>query len=92
MLCLFISIFHLLYSLLGPLKDLCFEYKIPDPVFTMINEVGPPHSKEFTFECCVASLKTVATSSTKKLAKQYAADEMLQKYVSKFVGILNIYQ
>lgn len=67
--------------ILGPLKELCFDHKIPDPVFTMINEDGPPHSKEFTYECCVASLKTVYTSSTKKLAKQYAAQEMLEKYV-----------
>lgn len=78
------NIIYDLYNcfILGPLKELCFEYKIPEPIFIMINEDGPPHSKEFTYECCVASLKTVYTSSTKKLAKQYAAKEMLEKYVS----------
>lgn len=77
----------LLFFILGPLKELCFEHKIPEPIFTMINEHGPPHSKEFTYECSVASLKTVFTSSTKKLAKQYAAQEMLQKYVSKYASL-----
>lgn len=70
--------------ILGPLKDLCFEHKIPEPQFVLINEDGPPHSREFTYECCVASLKTVSTSSTKKLAKQLAAQEMLEKYVYIF--------
>ncbi|XP_018571941.1 RISC-loading complex subunit tarbp2-like [Anoplophora glabripennis] len=63
----------------GPLKDLCMEYKIPDPIFMLLSDVGPPHSREFTFECSVASIKTVATGNTKKMAKQLAAKEMLER-------------
>ncbi|KAJ8964253.1 hypothetical protein NQ317_003556 [Molorchus minor] len=69
----------LVYTQTGPLKDICLENKIPDPIFTPVSDVGPPHSREFTFECSIASIKTVATGSTKKMAKQMAAKMMLER-------------
>lgn len=74
----------------GPLKDICLEYKIPDPIFTLISDVGPPHSREFTYECTVASIKTVATGNTKKMAKQLAAKQMLERYEVKQVYLICI--
>ncbi|XP_023028942.2 R2D2 protein [Leptinotarsa decemlineata] len=64
---------------IGPLKDMCAENKIPDPIFTLRSDVGPPHCREFTYECKVASITTVATANTKKMAKQIAAQEMMTK-------------
>ncbi|KAG5890378.1 hypothetical protein JTB14_029744 [Gonioctena quinquepunctata] len=64
---------------IGPLKDLCVDQKIQDPVFTLVSDLGPPHCREFTYECTVASLKTIATANTKKMAKQLAAQEMMEK-------------
>lgn len=64
---------------IGPLKDLCLENKIEDPIFTELSDVGPPHCREFTYECCIGSIKTIATANTKKMAKQLTAKEMLER-------------
>ncbi|XP_072391405.1 RISC-loading complex subunit tarbp2-like [Diabrotica undecimpunctata] len=66
-------------NFVAPLKDICAEKKIQDPVFTELSDVGPPHCREFTYECGIGSVKTVATSTTKKMAKQLAAREMLER-------------
>lgn len=63
------------------LYELCEENKIPQPIFKEISDVGPPHCREFTYDCMVASVRTRATASTKKQAKQIAAQEMLEKCV-----------
>lgn len=59
------------------LRELCIENKMPDPIFDEISDVGPPHCREFTYECRVSSLITQATSGTKKQAKQLAAQKMI---------------
>nr|QRW27850.1 R2D2 [Phaedon cochleariae] len=64
---------------IAPLKDLCLDNKINDPTFILISDVGPPHQREFTYECRIDSIRTVATGSTKKMAKQLAAQEMMEK-------------
>lgn len=66
---------------IGTLCELCEENKIPQPEFVEISDVGPPHCRQFTYDCIVASVRTRATASTKKQAKQLAANEMLEKYV-----------
>ncbi|XP_072388743.1 RISC-loading complex subunit tarbp2-like isoform X2 [Diabrotica undecimpunctata] len=65
---------------IGPLKNMCDENKIEYPVFKEISDVGPSHSREFTYECCIGSMKTVATSRKKKTAKQLAAKQMVEKF------------
>ncbi|CAG9823420.1 unnamed protein product [Phaedon cochleariae] len=64
---------------IGPLKELCTENRINQPSFSLISDVGPPHQKVFTFECNIDSIKTVASGRTKKIAKQLAAQEMMEK-------------
>ncbi|ENN77206.1 RISC-loading complex subunit tarbp2 [Dendroctonus ponderosae] len=59
------------------LQGLCLENKMPYPEFVEISSVGPPHNKEFTYECKIASITTEAKASSKKNAKQLAAKEML---------------
>ncbi|XP_030761236.1 RISC-loading complex subunit tarbp2-like [Sitophilus oryzae] len=61
------------------LQNICIEKKIPAPEFNEVSSVGPPHAKEFTFECKIASIMTEAKANTKKLAKQLAAKEMLER-------------
>lgn len=67
---------------ISKLSDICDENKIPMPVFVEISDVGPPHCRQFTYECSVGSVKTRATASTKKQAKQIAANEILDRLVS----------
>jgi len=64
---------------IGTLGEVCVENKIPLPRFTEISDVGPPHCKEFTYQCQIASIVTRATAGTKKQAKQMAAKEMLER-------------
>ncbi|XP_044265426.1 RISC-loading complex subunit TARBP2-like [Tribolium madens] len=66
-------------NFIGNLKDMCCELKLPYPEFKEISDVGPPHCREFTYECSIASITTQATANTKKQAKQLAARDMLEK-------------
>lgn len=75
-------------NFIGSLKDICCENKLPPPNFIEISDVGPPHCREFTFECCLASIRTQATANTKKQAKQLAAKDMLAKIEDVFPSIL----
>lgn len=61
------------------LLTLCEEKKIPLPVFKEVSAEGPPHCREFTYECQMCSVTTRATASTIKQAKQIAAKEMLER-------------
>ncbi len=49
------------------------------PVYKVIKEIGPEHSKEFTIECKVNELVSVANGKSKKEAEQLAAEKMLEK-------------
>lgn len=62
------------------LLDLCIENKIPPAMFVEISDVGPPHCREFTYECRINSITTRATAGSKKHAKQITAKEMLSRY------------
>ncbi|KAK9876706.1 hypothetical protein WA026_014946 [Henosepilachna vigintioctopunctata] len=64
---------------IGTLKDICCEYKLPYPVFIEVSDVGPPHCRQFTFECQLSSIKTQATANTKKQARQLTAKLMLER-------------
>lgn len=61
------------------LLDVCFENRIPMAEFVEISDVGPPHCREFTYECRVSFITTRATAGSKKHAKQLAAKDMLNK-------------
>lgn len=64
---------------MSTLADLCAEYKLPEPDYIPLSEVGPPHCREFSYECHVGEIRTRATSGTKKQARQIAAQDMLMK-------------
>ncbi len=61
----------------GPLTDLCCEYKLPPPDYKFVREEGPPHDKRFTERCYVKSFAFEATEKTKKQAKQVVAHKMV---------------
>lgn len=61
------------------LSNLCFENKLPGPEYKEILDIGPPHCREFTYDCLLGSIKTRATAGTKRQAKQIAAQEMLER-------------
>lgn len=59
------------------LLDLCVQRDWPIAQFTVQQAFGSAHAPEFRVECRVASMVRVGTFSTKKGAKQIAAQEML---------------
>lgn len=60
------------------LLDICVQRDWPIATFTVQQALGTAHAPEFRVECRVASMVRVGTFSTKKGAKQIAAQEMLQ--------------
>ncbi|XP_077290088.1 protein Loquacious-like [Arctopsyche grandis] len=62
------------------LLDLCVEYYLPTPVFELLSETGPPHSKMFTMECKTGSVVRQASGTTKKIAKQKVAGLILDYF------------
>uniref|UniRef100_A0A1Y1N863 DRBM domain-containing protein n=1 Tax=Photinus pyralis TaxID=7054 RepID=A0A1Y1N863_PHOPY len=81
-----------LVNAVGILCDICGENKIPMPIFTQISDVGPPHCREFTYECQVATLVTRATASTKKQAKHWAAKEMTDRIMTALPDLITEYE
>ncbi|GJQ69786.1 hypothetical protein Trydic_g22344 [Trypoxylus dichotomus] len=61
------------------LIDICIENKIPIAEFVEISDVGPPHCREFTYECRISHITTRAIAGSKKHAKQLAAKDMLDR-------------
>lgn len=64
---------------IAKLRDICVEQKLPCPDFIFISDIGPPHSRQFTYECKLGSFITRATANSKKQAKQVAAEQMFEK-------------
>lgn len=60
------------------LLDLCVQRDWPIAQFNVQQAFGSAHAPEFRVECRVASMVRVGTFSTKKGAKQIAAQAMLQ--------------
>ncbi|KAF5272714.1 hypothetical protein FQA39_LY07741 [Lamprigera yunnana] len=73
---------------IGSLNEICSEYKVPLPTFIQVSDVGPPHCKEFTYDCKIASICTRATSGTKKQAKQLAAKDMIERVMQALPELL----
>lgn len=67
------------------LRDICMEHKLADPFFEEISGTGPAHAREFTYQCTVSSIKTEATAGTKKVAKQMAAQKLLERYALEVI-------
>nr|AGH30333.1 R2D2 [Nilaparvata lugens] len=66
-------------NVVGTLTALCTSNRISEPVYELIGEEGPPHSKTFTIQCSVLHLKEVAQARTKKQAKHKSSKQMIDK-------------
>lgn len=65
------------FDAVGILLNICVQRDMPIAQFNVQQACGQPHAPEFTVECRVASIARVGTYSTKKGAKQIAAQAML---------------
>jgi dsRNA-specific ribonuclease len=59
------------------LLNICVQRNLPKAEFELLNASGPSHAPEFTYRCHVATMQKTASHSTKKGAKQLAAQKML---------------
>ncbi|KAF7997415.1 hypothetical protein HCN44_005986 [Aphidius gifuensis] len=64
---------------IGALQDLCAENELSEPIYDVINDIGPPHARIFTVQCTVSGFKEEGTATTKKQAKHDAAFKMYEK-------------
>lgn len=60
------------------LQEFCILYKLSTPCYNIVNTSGPAHLSVFTVRCNVGNEYKEASAATKKVAKQKAAQEVLQ--------------
>ncbi|XP_047989530.1 RISC-loading complex subunit TARBP2-like isoform X2 [Leguminivora glycinivorella] len=60
------------------LKELCQEYNLPGPEYTLEGDTGPAHARRFTARCAVGAHARIASATTKKAAQQLAAQQLYQ--------------
>lgn len=64
----------------GALQELCINIKLQKdefPIYSLTNETGPAHCRQFTAECRVAGLSASAISNRRKQAEKMAAAKVL---------------
>ncbi|XP_063380373.1 RISC-loading complex subunit tarbp2-like [Cydia fagiglandana] len=60
------------------LKELCQEYNLPGPEYTLEGDTGPAHARRFTARGAVGAHARIASATTKKAAQQLAAQQLYQ--------------
>ena len=63
-------------SYVALLKELCEEYRLASVDYELVGDTGPPHLRHFTVRARIGQHERVATSTTKKAARQLAAEEL----------------
>ncbi|CAG9792261.1 unnamed protein product [Diatraea saccharalis] len=63
-------------SYVALLKELCTEYKLPGAEYELVGDTGPPHMRHFTMAARVGQRQRLATATTKKAARQLAAEQL----------------
>ncbi|XP_048481179.1 RISC-loading complex subunit TARBP2 isoform X2 [Plutella xylostella] len=58
------------------LKELCEEYRLAAPDYELVSDTGPAHLRHFTMRARVGRLARAATATTKKQARQLAAEAL----------------
>ncbi|KAM4626990.1 interferon-inducible double-stranded RNA-dependent protein kinase activator A [Discoglossus pictus] len=74
----------------GTLQELAVQKGWRLPEFTLAQESGPPHKREFTMTCRVESYVETGSGTSKKLAKRIAAEKLLAKFHSLPADKVNI--
>ncbi|KAM3958152.1 R2D2 protein [Aphomia sociella] len=58
------------------LRELCEEFRLPGADYELVGDTGPPHQRHFTVAARVGDHERLATATTKKAARQLAADQL----------------
>ncbi|XP_026470795.1 interferon-inducible double-stranded RNA-dependent protein kinase activator A homolog A-like [Ctenocephalides felis] len=64
------------------LSQFCDDKDLPMPVYSLVEETGPAHAKQYTMECTVSTFRERATASSKQAAKHISSEavfNILQK-------------
>ncbi|KAL0115508.1 hypothetical protein PUN28_010790 [Cardiocondyla obscurior] len=67
------------FNFVGELQELCMYNNWKNPKYILINDIGPPHAKIFTFRCKIDNFEEDGIANTKQQAKHYAAEKMLNR-------------
>jgi RISC-loading complex subunit TARBP2 len=63
---------------IGSLQELCMSYHWPPPKYSMQDEEGLPHERQYTIMCSILNHRQFGQGKSKKLAKRQAAHKMWQ--------------
>ncbi|XP_047545692.1 uncharacterized protein LOC125077724 isoform X2 [Vanessa atalanta] len=76
-------------SYVALLKELCEEYRLGEPEYELVSDTGPPHQRRFTMRARLRMHERQATSTTKKAARQLAAEHLysyLRENLARLTG------
>ncbi|XP_048341373.1 interferon-inducible double-stranded RNA-dependent protein kinase activator A isoform X2 [Sphaerodactylus townsendi] len=77
-------------SPIGLLQEMAIHKGWRLPEYSLAQETGPPHMREFTMTCRVETFVETGTGTSKKLAKRNAAEKLLAKFQSFSGDCINI--
>lgn len=63
-------------SYVALLRELCEEYRLGTVQYELVGDTGPPHLRHFTIRATLGHHERLATSTTKKAARQVAAETL----------------
>ncbi|XP_026326644.1 interferon-inducible double-stranded RNA-dependent protein kinase activator A homolog [Hyposmocoma kahamanoa] len=63
-------------SYVALLKELCEEYHLPGVEYELVSDTGPPHMRQFAVRARLGQHSRLAASTTKKAARQLAAQQL----------------
>lgn len=85
-------------SYVALLKELCEEYHLPGVEYELVSDTGPAHMRQFAVRASLGQHSRLATSTTKKAARQLAAQQLysylrdnLSRLTTDFVEVRFIY-
>ncbi|XP_063174198.1 interferon-inducible double-stranded RNA-dependent protein kinase activator A isoform X4 [Candoia aspera] len=67
---------------IGSLQELAMRNGWRLPKYSLAQETGPPHKREFTVTCRIEAFVETGMGTSKKLAKRNAAEKLLEKFHS----------
>lgn len=76
-------------SFVALLKELCEEFRLGQPEYELVGDTGPPHLRHFTMRARLQHHERFATSTTKKAARQLAAEKLytyLRENLARLTG------
>lgn len=63
-------------SYVALLKEMCEEYRLPGVEYELVSDTGPPHMRQFAMRASLGQHSRLATATTKKAARQLAAQQL----------------